>query len=266
MHVGSKYAVCSDHPTIDEIDEDDKSYTAEWRVSPNQRKLNEAWHYCRDKVSQRATALIVNGEPIDGANPKSLGDSVWSTEINDQLSDSQKLLSELPYDKLYFVRGSGYHTQMQATNYEKTLAKLMQSESYKSIMGNKTKADYEANFEVFGKHFNFTHHIGYSGWMQYRPTPMARELVKMHFAHNTNGFHTDVAIRSHVHYYCRVEFPHTQGFTTPAWKFPDGFMYRRGEPELPNLGMVEIIVESNGKIDINPIICEIEFKKNVIHL
>jgi len=195
-----------------------------------------------------------------------LGDSVWSTEINDQLADAEKLLRKIKFDKLFFVRGSGYHTQMQATNYEKTIAKKMNAESYKSIMGNKTKADYEVTFEVFGKHFNFTHHIGYSGWWQYRPTPMARELVKMHFMHNANGFHTDVVIRSHVHYYCEVRFPNTKGLTTPAWKFPDGFMYRRGIPELPNVGMIEIIIEPNGKIEINPLLHELDFKKDVVHL
>lgn len=258
IHIGSKYSVCSEHP---ERDSD-----GEYKPSQAQQKILQAWHECIDKTQQRATALIINGEPIDGANFKSIGDSVWSVEINDQLKDAKKLLSGIKFDNLYFVRGSGYHVTRDATSYEKTLAEEMGAKKYKSVTGTTTHADYEATFELFGKHIHFTHHVGYSGWWMYRTTPIARELVKMHFQHRENGFHTDVLVRSHVHYYVEVRFPNTKGLTNPAWKFPDGFLYRRGEPELPTVGCVEIIIEPNGKIIIEPHLVEVEFKKPVIHL
>lgn len=258
IHVGSRFSVCSEHPVIED--------GTEVKPSPNQRKLTEAWHHSIDEIQQKARALVINGEPIDGANKKSMGDSVWSTNLKDQLDDAQVLLKKIPFEDLYFVRGSGYHIQQDATNFEKILAKQMGAKNYKSVMGNQTSADYEATFEKFGKYIHFTHHVGYSGWWQYRTTPIARELVKMHFMHRENGFHTDVLVRSHVHYYVEVRFPHTKGLSTPAWKFPDGFMYRKGEPELPTVGNIEIIIESNGKIQIEPHLVEAEFKKPVIHL
>lgn len=258
IHVGSKFAVCTDEPELDE--------GGSYKPSPNQKKLFTAWQDLVDEIIQRPNALIINGEPIDGDNFKSLGDSVWSTDLNDQLNDSAKLLNMVKRDSLYFVRGSGYHVTRAATNFEKILADKMKAKQYKSVMGNVTRADFEANIKLNGKMINLTHHIGYSGWWMYRTTPIARELVKMHFAHKENGFHTDLLIRSHVHYYCEVRFPNTIGFTTPAWKFPDGFMYRKGIPEMPTVGFMEVIVESNGKILIEPHLIQMKFPKPVIDL
>jgi hypothetical protein len=258
IHVGSKYSVCSEEPVLD----DGGSY----KPSKNQEKLLQGWMDCIDEITQKPTALIINGEPIDGSNNKSLGESCWSTSFGDQMNDSAELIKRIPYEKLYLVRGSGYHVTRESTNFEKIFGKLVGAETYKSVLGNETKTDYEATFEVFGKHIHFTHHVGYSGWWMYRTTPIARELVKMHFNHKANGFHTDLLVRSHVHYYVEVRFPNTIGLTTPAWKFPDGWMYRQGEPELPTVGCMEIIIEPNGKIIVEPHLAEINWRKPVIKL
>jgi len=258
IHVGSRYSVCSEKPEIDGA--------ADYKPSQNQKKLLTGWYNCVDKITQKPRAVVINGEPIDGDNKKSLADSVWSSNIDDQINDFKRLFSPIKTDNLIFVRGSGYHVTKDATNFEKTIAREMNARKYRSIMGDMTMVDYEATVRLLKKHIHFTHHIGYSGWWMYRPTPVARELIKMHFAHRENGFHTDVVVRSHVHYYVEVRFPHTIGLTTPAWKFPDGFMYRRGEPELPSIGCVEIIVEPNGRIDVYPHLIDVEFKKPVIEL
>jgi len=258
VHCGSKYAVCSESPEI----EDGNNY----KPSPNQAKLLTAWYDTIDRISQKPDALVINGEPIDGANRFSLGTGVWSTDINDQLNDAQKLLSEIKFKKLFFVRGSDYHVTRDATNHEKLLAERMKAVKYKSTMGNKTYADFEATFEAYGKHIHFTHHVGWSSWWMYRSTPVAKELIKAHFAAKESGYHTDVLVRSHVHYFVLVEFPHTVGFTNPAWKFPDGFLYRKGEPELPTIGNMEIIIEPNGEIITRKHLVDMEFKKPVNHL
>ena len=258
IHVGSKYAICTESPERDS----DNPY------KPNklQKKLLEGWDYCVDRISQKPRALVVNGEPIDGANRFNMGDSVWSVEINDQIEDATKLLNTIKSDNLIFVRGSGYHVTRDATSFEKTIADKMKAKKYMTILGNLTGADYEANIEMFGKHINFTHHVGWSSWWMYRTTPIAKELIKAHFAQTESGFHTDIIVRSHVHYYVEVRFPHTIGFSTPAWKFPDGFLYRKGEPENPTIGMMEIIIEPNGEIIVESHIAELDIRKPMIHL
>ena len=258
IHCGSKYAVCSESP----VRNDDSDY----KPNPNQRKLLEGWDWCIDQVSQKPTALVVNGEPIDGDHVRSAGAETWSSNLNDQMNDFIKLIKPISFANLIFVKGSAWHVTKENTNFEETIADKMKVKKYKSVMGNLTYADYEANIEIFGKHINFTHHLGWSSWWMYRTTPIAKELIKMHFAHKESGFHTDVLVRSHVHYYVEVRFPNTKGLSMPAWKFPDGFLYRKGEPELPTIGMLEIIVEPNGKIEIEPYLVQTDFKKPVIHL
>lgn len=256
IHVGSKYSVCSEEPELD----DGGSY----RPSKIQKKFNRAWIDSIDELITKPDVLVINGEPIDGNNRRTLGDSCWSTNQFDQLNDCIKLVKLIPYKKLYLIRGSGYHSDRDSLNFEKLFGKSIGAEKYTSVVGNQTYSDFEATFKGFGKHIHFTHHVGYSGWWQYRSTPIARELVKMHFNHKQNGYHTDVLVRSHVHYYVEVRFPNTKGLSTPAWKFPDGFLYRGGEPEMPTVGNIEIIIEPNGKIEIEPHIAEVNFEKSVI--
>ena len=259
IHVGSKVSVCSESPEI--IDSEN--------YSPNkaQKALFQVWKEVNQEIKTKPDVVVINGEPIDGANPKSMGSGVWSTNLVDQIRDFKQIMKYVPTSKkMIFVRGSGYHVNTGgATNLEEIVAEEMKADRYRAY-GGSGFTDYEANLELNGKYFNFTHHIGFAQWEAYRTTALARELVKMHFEHERRGHHTDVIIRSHVHYYVQVRFKSILGFTTPAWKFPDGFMYRRGIPTLPDVGCMEVIIESNGHIDVIPHIMEVNFKPKVMHI
>ncbi len=259
IHVGSKVSVCSESPEIT----DGENYV------PNkaQKALHSCWKEAWDDIIQKPNAIVVNGEPIDGSNKKSMGAGVWSTSLVDQIRDFKKLMKFAPKtENLFFVRGSGYHvTADGATPMEEIVAEEMGAKRHRAYAGS-GYTDYECNIEMNNKNFNFTHHIGFAQWEAYRTTAMARELVKMHFEHGRRGFHTDVVVRSHVHYYVEARFKNIIGFTTPAWKFPDGFMYRRGIPTLPDVGLMEVIIESNGRIIVEPHITEVEFKPMRTHV
>lgn len=259
IHVGSKVAICSESPELT----DGANYT------PNkaQKALLQCWHDSIDDIIQRPAVTVINGEPTDGINRRSMGAGQWTTSFVDEVRDFTKLMSVVPKSKkTYFVRGSGYHvTSDGATPIEEFVAESLNAKRYRAY-GGSGYTDYELNLEILGKYFNFTHHVGFSRWFQYRTTPLASEMAKMHFEHAKRGFHTDVMVRSHVHYYVEVRFPNTIGFTTPAWKFPDGFMYRNGEPTLPNVGMMEVIVETNGTIGVYPHLTEVNFKPMVHHI
>ena len=162
------------------------------------------------------------------------------------------------------TRGSPYHVDLDGTNFEEITANQLNADQYRAF-GGKGKTDYQINFEVNNKIFNATHHVGFSRWWQYRTTPLAVEMVKMHFDHSKRKFHTDVMVRSHVHYYAEARFRNTMIFSTPAWKLPDPFMYKGGLPTMPDIGMVEVIVESNGHIDINPIVEDVDVTPMVKH-
>ena len=252
MHVGSATSVCSAEPVISELGT---------THLPNklQLALNEAWYNCIDDLEQKPTLLVVNGEPCDGANRRQVGQQSWTTNLQDQINDAGTLLKDIPYEHLIFVRGSGYHVQQDGTNFEEILAQQMGAEKYKAY-GGQGLTDYYALIEMYGKTFNFTHHIGFNKWAAYRTTALAREMAGMVFEKDKMG-RADVIIRSHVHYFVHVEFTHTHGFTTPAWKFPDAHLFRGGVGGTkPDIGVVECIVEPNEDVIVRPIIVETDLK------
>ena len=256
FHCGSLYSVCSPNPEREDG----------LPISPTkqQKALWEIFEQIPDKITKKPKVFVVNGEPIDGGNRRSLGRGVWTTHYGDQINDFEKCIKIIPYENMLMTRGSPYHVDLDGTNFEEITAKQLNADNYRAF-GGSGKTDYEVNFEVNGKVFNATHHVGFGRWWQYRPTALAQELVKIHFDHDNRKVHTDVLIRSHVHYYCEVGFLNTRAFTTPAWKLPDPFMYKNGLPIMPDIGMVEVIIESNGNIDVNPIVEDVDITPMVKH-
>ncbi len=257
MHVGSATAVCTDEPVIADLN-------TTYKPNKLQVELYKHWGNCIDDLEQKPTLLVVNGEPCDGGNPKGLGKQSWTTNLQDQLNDAEKLLREIPYKNILFKRGSGYHVDQQGTNFEEIIARNMKATRYKAF-GGEGYTDYFSLVEIYGKQFNFTHHVGFNKWAAYRTTAIAREMAGMVFEKDKMG-KADVIVRSHVHYFVHVEFTHTHGFTTPAWKFPDGHLFRGGTAgTTPDIGMVEVIIEPNGELYIIKHIAEMEIKPLVRH-
>ena len=109
MHVGSSTAVCTESPEIVDLN-------TTYKPNRLQQELLNVWYECVDELHQKPTLLVVNGEPCDGGNPKGLGKQSWSTNLQDQLNDAEKLLDIIPYENLLCNRGSGYHVDHQGTN------------------------------------------------------------------------------------------------------------------------------------------------------
>jgi hypothetical protein len=203
--------------------------------------------------------------------------------VNDQIADSQVLLSHYKPKHFLMTRGSNYHVSRDATNYEEILANRLNAVPYSGYFKGKedvagyhdgkhltTRTDYFATFSIHDRIFSVTHHIGFNRWFAYRTTALAREMADMEFL---NGKYWDrqpnVIVRSHVHYFVYVRFganPGSHGFTTPAWKLPDSHLFRGGlGGTAPSIGAIEVIVESNGKIIVEPhIVANTDYPKHKI--
>jgi len=252
MHVGSTMSICSKEPELSDKD-------STWNPNKLQKELLAAWEECVDELVQKPTVLVINGEPCDGGNRKQLGQQSWTTNLQDQLIDAEKLIKKIPYHNLIFNRGSGYHVTQDGTNFEEIIAKQMNADKYRAF-GGSGYTDYYSLIKIHHKLFNFTHHVGFNKWAAYRTTALAREMAGMVFERDKMG-KADVIVRSHVHYFVHVEFTHTHGFTMPAWKFPDAHLFRGGTAgTTPDIGMVEVIVEPNGDIDVVKHIAELQIK------
>ena len=272
MHVGSAMAVCPPNPFISELDTTIKSNKV-------MSVLYDTWEWCIDGLSKNPHVLGVLGEPMDGANKKQIGQQSITTNVNDQINLSVILLKMLKARHIIMVRGSRYHVQVDATNFEEQVARLVGADKYRAYLpegvtvdtkelgyeANSALTDYFAYFDVNGKTFNMTHHIGFSSNEMYRTTSLARELVTMKLSETFYG-KADVYARGHVHYHVRVGFTHTQGFTNPAWKLPYAHLFRHGHGGTkPDIGLVECIVESNQDVLIIPHIKDIDLKPQVRH-
>ena len=131
LHVGSRYAVCSPNPQMG----DGSSHNP----NPLQKKLYESWCWVKDSLSTNPHILVLNGEPIDGSNPKQLGEETWSTSIQEQLNDAETLLRM--YKPNYFVmtRGSNYHSKSGTYSVEEDLARNIGAKAYTGLFGSKSQ-------------------------------------------------------------------------------------------------------------------------------
>lgn len=242
---------------------------ASYNPNPLQKKLYESWLWVKDQLSKNPDILVLNGEPTDGSNPKQLGQESWSTVLQEQIDDAASLLKMYKPQHFLMTRGSDYHSKAGTYSVEEDLARQLGCKPYQGLFKssdnvadydqnrNKTnRTDYYLNFSVNGKVFSVTHHIGFNRWFAYRTTALAREMADMEFLRGRYWKPEDmpsVIVRSHVHYFVYVRFATQHGFTTPAWKLPDSHLFRGGlGGTAPSIGAVEVIVEPNGKIIVEP--------------
>jgi hypothetical protein len=258
--VGSAYAVCSPNPTIGDLG-------TTYRPNKLQKKLYNHWIKVKDSLSQKPHVLCLNGESCDGANVKATGQQSWSTDLNDQLNDAERLIKLFSFDNFIITRGSGYHVQRDATNYDEILAGRLGCVPYSGYFhGSNTSADWDSNrnktsrtdyfvnFSLNSRIFNVTHHIGFTRWESYKPTALAREMANMEYLRGRywkSKDHPTFIVRSHVHYYVQIRFSSSCGFTTPAFKFPDAHLFRGGlSGTAPSIGAIEVVVEPDGKWEV----------------
>jgi len=273
MHVGSRYAV----------------HSGEYEKIPKKlESIKELWFSARDKFhKERSNLFFINGEHIEGANRKELGNDVWSTDLNDQFADARTLLKAYKFDGIGMNRGSNYHTTIDNTGLEEMFLNSLNFNGVKvyeySMFGSLktqewglkshnlvTRVDDLFLCRLNDKVFHLMHHIGGSKWFSYLPTALGREMAQMVFYKQklwSNADSPDVIVRSHTHRYVQVKYGHSAGFVCPSWKLFDRFLLKNGQ-DAGSIGIVEVLVEPNGKVEINDVIMQDEKypKLNIIDI
>ena len=267
MHVGHKFAL----------------NTGEFYKTPDKlQSIRDLWYNARDRLhKERCNIFFLNGEHIDGDNKKEGGHQVWSTDLNDQFADAEKLLRHYKMDGLGMNRGSNYHTTKDNTGLEEMFINSikdiapkiyqyspfgnMEDEENKSISFETREWDDNGHAHIriddlfvcrlHDKVFHLMHHIGGSKWFSYIPTALGREMAQMKFFDGKLWKVDDspkFIIRSHTHRYVQIRYPNSAGIVTPAWKIFDRFGLKSGQ-DAGTIGLIEIVVESNGEFLINDI-------------
>ena len=262
IHCGSIYAPCTKEPVL-------QTAGTTWNPTKLQKQCLDFWLWTRDQLIQKPYLTVINGEPIDGDNAKELGGPTWSSDVNDQIVDFIKLMKMYPKpERITMTRGSAYHVLKGNTSFEDTVARELDVKPYESHRDTEKRRiwsesrnaqiiiDDVINFEINGKVFNVTHHIGFNRAYHNKSQAMTAVLADMEFARGKYWEHNkfpSVFVRGHVHYYVLVGFARVMGFTEPTFKLSmDRFMTRSGVPSPASIGAVEVIVEQNGHIAIEP--------------
>ena len=104
IHTGHKYAL----------------HTGEYfKIVPKLRPIKRLWDSAKDRLKNgKSNVFFINGEHIDGDNPKEGGHQLWSNDLNDQFADARNLLKQFSFKSIGMNRGSNYHTTRNNTGYE----------------------------------------------------------------------------------------------------------------------------------------------------
>jgi 3',5'-cyclic AMP phosphodiesterase CpdA len=224
IHAGSKRAIA--------LPEQDLCGGGKFSASEQQLELYGMWRRLTEQWAN-PDILIVNGDAVEGQARKENGTGNWSNDFDDQLECARQLIAMWHAKKIFITEGTGYHVDAGGKSLEHHLGKLVEAEQ--------TKDEQYAHEQVFiraaGKVIHAAHHISVgTGW--YKATPLSRELV---FALlNESSIHkVDVVLRSHVHYFCGVEFHRQRGYTLPCWQLTTRYMLKKSAfGMLPSLGAV----------------------------
>ena len=235
---GHKLSICSDAPKLSQLPPAEPTI---YRPNRIQKALFTAWKEVTTEWN-KPDILVINGEPIEGQQYKNMGTEVWSTDLNDQLNDAQKLIEMFKAKKIYTTRGSDYHVSLKGVPLEEAFGKMIGATPVGGYY-----APYEFFLEEEGVTFDISHHVGYNMEF-YRSTAITREMAfaKLNESHR---WPAKVLIRSHVHYYWYVGSTSHLSMTTPCWKLQDWFMRRKTSAGgMPDIGAVRFTVE-DGKFD-----------------
>jgi hypothetical protein len=267
MHCGAVSAIMWEPRGNEESKKKHRALKAFWDSMPDQ------WE------NKTQTCLIINGEPINGPSRKQNGGENWTSDVNLQLDDAEKLIRQFRYKSVLLTRGSGYHSTDGQTNFEENLARRLGAIPYIGMFGDALNehqsgksflygikdpgarfgqhTDYYLWLGVHDKLFSITHHIGFSRWQSYRTTGIAAEMSNINHLRGRyfpENMECTNIIRSHVHYQVLVSYGTQNGYTTPCWKLADSFQYKGGmAASNGHVGGCEVLIESNGKTTYNKI-------------
>lgn len=245
------------------------------------QKVNEFWSSARDQLlKERTNVFVINGEPIDGDNPRELGGEQWSTDMGEQMEYANKLISEYKMDSIGLTRGSNYHTSRGNTNFESiltkylTVAPILDYSPYGRHYKHKRSSEKELGDRDPIQHrryvriedilqlrvndvvFNIIHHTGTSSSFTYAPTSIATQMLKNMIATGRIWSHKNaptITVRSHTHHFVLVEYGNSVGWVNPAWQIFSKYTLQKSM-SAATIGLVEVIIEPNNKYLINKII------------
>ncbi len=216
------------------------SQDATYKANKVPRALFEAWSEVV-KSWPKPDILVVNGEPIDGQQPKDKGVEAWTTNYLDQIDASVQLVKMFGAKKIIVTRGSNYHVEQGGVSIEEIFGQRVGAEK---VDGRFVSP--ELFLDVEDITMNFAHHVAgsFSGWV-YRSTPAAKEMMLLTLIQERK-WPFDVLVRSHNHYFWAVQSTSKMAVLTPCWQLQNWFALRKTTAgTVPDIGAVRFLIDDD---------------------
>jgi len=167
----------------------------------------EYWNfYIREMAALRPVdILVVNGDAIDGKGERSGGTELITADRNEQVDMAVAAIEATGKPDIYMVAGTPYHVGV-SEDWERQIVQRVKA----------LKFGIHDWINVNGLTLDYRHFVSGSQIPYGRHTAVARErLWNVMWAEDAYP-HSDVIIRSHVHYFSYAGGVNWLGVTTPA--------------------------------------------------
>jgi len=218
-----------------------------YQLNKGQRYINKHW-YTIAETMPHLDILILNGDIIDGQQPKDMGRYVCEADPQFQARAALELLR--PYlaksGKVYATEGTEYH-EGEAATWAEWLAREVGA-----IPRDSHFAWDWLLLDAAGLHLDIAHRQSF--FLRYRATGLEREMQFSAMMEST----ADVIVRSHTHHYILLQMPCDSkmqtAISTPAWQLQTHYARTSISPSRllnPILGMVVVNMDG-GEVHVKP--------------
>lgn len=209
---------------------------AEIRLNPGQAYLWECWEdFCSRLALLDLDVVVVNGDVVEGKQPKQHASELALPLVADQLEAAEKTLLRLkraaPQATFYGVQGTEYHVG-DAGEREEILFKSLGFSAY-SGLGSGTFCKEVLDLDIKGVHLNIAHHVSVSTGL-YKASAIDREGA---FASLATHDKIHCIVRSHIHNFNKTEYRRRHNVVCPCWQLQTRFMRHKSVHRMiPDLG------------------------------
>lgn len=181
------------------------------------------------KMCRRVSAIVVNGDVIDGVNRYNYG-SVCNNDPMEQCKMSAMLLEMLPSDvPMYFTKGTRYHSG------DEFIAEQVVAEMLGAKYADEGIIE-ECGIRIFANH--------YAPHAQFKAGMLERKIKQVAAAEKYYG-PIDVVLRSHNHEFSTVMTIDHMAVMTPGWQHKTPYAIDKDLITPPDIGYVKLLIDSD---------------------
>lgn len=248
VHIGSVYGLLP--PAFISSDGSEKPQ------NDGQKYLWNCWEDMKQRAAKfNIDSVVVNGDLIEGKQPKQRCSELTLVAPNDQESAAVFLMRDLrnwlekntgrevPF---YFVQGTEYHEGRGAEELESIAARVKGANIQSTFAGRHCKEVLDLSLGAVV--LNFAHHLG-GGAGFTRSAALDGEAVWNQItATKGESIAADLIVRSHLHYFMHVEHVNRHAILCPCWQLQTRFARHRSAYRLmPNIGAIVLHVSPEAK-------------------